>query len=378
MRDRRKLAALGLLACALAAPWILPPYELNVLARCGALAILALGLVLLWGEAGILSLGQGVFFGLGGYVLAMNLKQAALGPGEIPDFMVWSGLEALPVWWRPFANPVIALAGVVLVPAAIAAAYSWLVFRRRVRGVYFSLITQALALAFATLLISKQPFTGGFNGLTDFHTLLGFELAADETVRALYWTTIMVLALAFLGVRALMQSRYGTLLRATRDGENRVRYLGYDPSPYRIVAFTVAAALAGMAGALFTLHSGVISPALVGVVPSIEMVVWVAVGGRNSLGGAIAGTVLVNFAKDKVSSALPELWPYVLGVLFVLVVLLLPDGLVSLWKKWPRWGGRRSDGPVGVLPPAAAPALGATPASARIAESTSTAFTAPK
>jgi len=339
MRDPGKFAAAGLFACALAAPWILPPYELNVLARCSALAILALGLVLLWGEAGILSLGQGVFFGLGGYVLAMNLKQAALGPGEIPDFMVWSGLDALPAWWRPFANPAIALAGVVLVPAAIAAAYSWLVFRRRVGGVYFALITQALALAFATLLISKQPYTGGFNGLTDFHTLLGFDLGADKTVLVLYWITIIVLALAYFGVRALMRSRYGTLLRATRDGENRVRYLGYDPSPYRVVAFTVAAALAGVAGALFTLHSGVVSPALVGVVPSIEMVVWVAVGGRNSLGGAIAGTVLVNFAKDKVSSALPELWPYALGALFVLVVLLLPQGLVSLVPKWARRGG---------------------------------------
>src|SRR5882724_2630274 len=204
MRDARKFAAVGFLMCAAAAPWILPPYELNVLARCGALAILALGLVLLWGEAGILSLGQGVFFGLGGYVLAMNLKQAALGPGEIPDFMVWSGLDALPGWWRPFANPAVALTGVVVVPAALAAAYAWLVFRRRVGGVYFALITQALALAFATLLISKQPFTGGFNGLTDFHTLLGFDLASDNTVRALYWVTVMVLAVAYFGIRALM------------------------------------------------------------------------------------------------------------------------------------------------------------------------------
>jgi len=373
MRDARKFAAAGFLMCALAAPWILPPYELNVLARCSALAILALGLVLLWGEAGILSLGQGVFFGLGGYVLAMNLKQAALGPGEIPDFMVWSGLDTLPGWWRPFANPAVALVGVVLVPAAIAAAYSWLVFRRRVTGVYFALITQALALAFATLLISKQPFTGGFNGLTDFHTLLGFELSADRTVLALYWMTIGVLALAYVGVRALMQSRYGTLLRATRDGENRVRYLGYDPSPYRIVAFTVAAALAGVAGALFTLHSGVISPALVGVVPSIEMVVWVAVGGRNSLGGAIAGTVLVNFAKDKVSSALPELWPYVLGALFVAVVLLLPQGLVSLVPRW----ARREHAPA-ALTSAAAPGATMAPASTPVAKSASTAFTAPE
>lgn len=327
------MAAIAVLVGALLAPWLLPVYELNVLARCAALAILALGLVLLWGEAGILSLGQGVFFGLGAYVLAMHLKQVALAPGDIPDFMVWSGLDALPWWWRPFSNSTVALVGVIVVPAACGAAYAWLVFRRRVGGVYFALITQALALAFATLLISKQPFTGGFNGLTDFQTLLGFDLGSQGSARGLYWLTVGILALAYGGVGTLTKSRYGTLLRATRDGENRVRYLGYDPAPYRVVAFTVAAVLAGLAGALFTLHSGVISPALVGVVPSIEMVVWVAVGGRNSRGGAIAGTVLVNFAKDKVSSALPELWPYVLGAMFVFVVLLLPQGLASLrWR----------------------------------------------
>ena len=295
------------------------------------MSILALGLVLLWGEAGILSLGQGVFFGLGGYVLAMHLKLAALTPGEMPDFMTWSGRSELPWWWQPFTSPGVALAGVIVVPG---------VCRRAVRlgwcsagasaGVYFALITQALALCFATLLVSQQESTGGFNGLTDFSTLLGFDLAAKGTVWTLYWITVAFVTLSFLGLRWLMRSRFGKMLRATRDGENRVRFLGYDPTPYKVVAFTISAMLAGIGGALFTLHAGVVSPALVGVVPSIEMVIWVAVGGRGSLWGAVAGTLLVNFAKDEISSALPDAWLYVLGLVFILVVTLMPRGVAGV------------------------------------------------
>jgi urea transport system permease protein len=326
----QRALAIGMVALASLAPWLVSAYELNLLARFLALSILAVGMVLLWGEAGILSLGQGVFFGLGGYAIAMNLKLATLDPGDLPDFMVWSGRDSLPWWWIPFGSGAVALIGVVLVPAFIAALFSWLVFRRRIAGVYFALITQALALAFATLLISQQPSTGGFNGLTDYQTLLGFDLAAPATVHALYWLTLALLVSAYAGVSWLLRSRYGKLLRATRDGENRVRFLGYDPTPYKVVAFTGSAILAGIGGALFTLHAGVISPALVGVVPSIEMVVWVAVGGRNSLWGAIAGTLLVNFAKDEISSAFPNAWLYLLGALFVVVVTLMPNGLAGL------------------------------------------------
>lgn len=322
-----------LLLLAALAPWLISAYELNLLARFLALSILAVGLVLLWGEAGILSLGQGVFFGLGAYALAMYLKLATLDPGDLPDFMVWSGRDSLPWWWVPFGNGAVALLGVVLVPGVVAALFSWLVFRRRIGGVYFALITQALALAFSTLLISQQPSTGGFNGLTDYRTVLGFDLNDLRIVHALYWITLVLLAGSFLGVRWVLQSRYGKILRATRDGENRVRFLGYDPAPYKVLAFTVSAMLAGIGGALFTLHAGVISPALVGVVPSIEMVVWVAVGGRSSLGGAIAGTLLVNFAKDRISSAFPNAWLYLLGLIFVLVVTLLPNGLAGLTQE---------------------------------------------
>jgi urea transport system permease protein len=319
-----------LLVLAAAAPWVVSPYELSLLGRFLAMAILAVGLVLVWGEAGILTLGQGVFFGLGGYALAMHLKLVGLNPGDLPDFMSWSGRSDLPWWWQPFTNPVFAVCAVVLVPGILAALFSWLVFRRRIVGVYFALITQALALCFATLLVSQQGSTGGFNGLTDFSTLFGFDLAAKGAVWTLYWITLLLLALCYLGVRWLMHSRFGVLLRATRDGENRVRFLGHNPTPYKVVAFTISAVLAGIGGALFTLHAGVISPALVGVVPSIEMVIWVAVGGRNSLWGAVAGTLLVNFAKDEISSALPDFWLYVLGLVFILVVTLMPRGVAGV------------------------------------------------
>jgi urea transport system permease protein len=319
------------LILAIAAPWLISAYELNLLARFLALSLTAMGLVLLWGEGGILSLGQGVFFGLGGYAIAMSLKLADLGADEIPDFMVWSGVTALPWWWAVFKSPVVAVLMVFILPAAIAALFGWAIFRRRIGGVYFALITQALALAFATLLISQQGMTGGFNGLTDYHTLFGFNLNLPSTTTGLYFLTLLLVVAAFFGLRWLLGSRYGKLLRASRDGSNRLRFLGYDPTPYKVVAFTVAAMLTGVSGALFTLHAGVISPALVGVVPSIEMVIWVAIGGRDSIAGALAGTLLVNFAKDKVSTALPELWLYALGLLFILAVTVLPKGLAGLF-----------------------------------------------
>src|ERR1700743_3275217 len=193
------------LLLATAAPWLVSPYELSLLGRFLALSILAIGLVRVWGEAGILTLGQGVFFGLGGYALAMHLKLAALNPGDIPDFMTWSGRSTLPWWWQPFTSPSVALAAVIVVPGVSAALFAWAVFRRRVVGVYFALITQALSLCFATLLVSQQESTGGFNGLTAFSTLLGFDLAAKGTVWTLYWITVAFVTLSFLGLRWLMR-----------------------------------------------------------------------------------------------------------------------------------------------------------------------------
>ena len=322
---------------------LISPYQLNLLGRFLALALTAMGLVLLWGQGGVLSLGQGVFFGLGGYVIAMHLKLAGLAPGDtMPDFMVWTGLHALPAWWNVFANPVVALFGVVLVPAVVGSGFAWLIFRRRIDGVYFALITQALGLAFATLLISQQAYTGGFNGLTDFQTLFELRVSSPAMQRGLYWVTLAIVALTLLAGRWLLATRYGRLLVATRDGANRVRFLGYDPTPYKVIAFTLAAVLAGLSGALFTLYAGVISPAFVGVVPSIEMVVWVAIGGRTSLVGAIAGALLVNYAKDRISTVLPSFWLYVLGALFIIAVTIAPKGLAGLSQTWARRRSGRS------------------------------------
>lgn len=338
----RMLIGLAVVALGIAAPALVSSYSLTLLARFLAYAILALGIGLIWGQGGVLSLGQGVFFGLGGYMLAMHLKLAGHAATDLPDFMEWSGISKLPLAWEPFRSALFSVIAVFAVPGLFAAGFSWLVFRRRVSGVYFALITQALALAFATLLVSEQSFTGGFNGLTNFSTLFGFSVNSNGFGVGLYYASLASTVAAYLLLRWLLASRFGTVLRATRDGENRVRFLGYDPTPYKVVAFTIAGMLAGLSGALFTLAAGVISPAMVGVIPSIEMVVWVAVGGRGALWGAIAGTLLVNFAKDQISSALPSMWLYALGLLFVLAVTFLPEGLAGMVRaRGPSTGTRR-------------------------------------
>ncbi|MDX2005572.1 MAG: urea ABC transporter permease subunit UrtC [Meiothermus sp.] len=333
MTPKRALLLALLLALALA-PFYLSGYNLILVGRFLALAVVAIGISLIWGTTGILSLGQGLFFGLGAYALAMHLKLVSTPAGELPDFMVYNGVEALPWWWAPFANPAFALAAVLLLPALAAAALGWLMFRRRITGVYVSLITQALVLAFATLLIGSQGVTSGTNGITDYKTFLGLELRGPGFVNGLYWLTLAVVVGAYVGVKLLLKSHFGKLLVAIRDGENRVRFLGYDPAAYKIAAFAVGGLLAGVSGALFAVHVGTISPAMVGVIPSIEFVVWVALGGRESLGGAVLGIVAGNLIKDRVSSAYPEMWLYVMGLLFVLVVLGMPRGLAGWVKPW--------------------------------------------
>jgi len=316
------------------APMYLAPYHLLLIGRFVSLGILAMGISLVWGQGGVLPLGQGVFFGLGGYALAMHLKLVALPDGELPDFMQWNGVEQLPLWWKPFTSAWLAVAATIVVPAIAALVLAWLVFRRRMTSVYIALITQALALAFATLLISRQGTTGGFNGLTNFDTLFGASLGDDRTRVWLHVVTIGVAALAYAFARALGATQAGRLVTAVRDGENRVRFLGYSPAPYKILVFVIAGVFAGLAGALHTLHSGVISPAMVGVVPSIEMVIWVAVGGRTSLFGALIGTVLVNVAKDSISSEWPNAWLYLMGAVFILVVVATPRGLAGAAQSW--------------------------------------------
>ena len=313
------------------APVLLGDFRLGLLAKYLCFAIVAVGIGLAWGRGGMLTLGQGVFFGLGGYAMAMHLKLADAGPGNLPDFMqLYGQLSTLPWWWRPFANPAFALAATVLLPMAVALLLGLLIFRRRVRGAYFAILSQALAAALAILLIGQQGTTGGTNGLTDIQGFFGYDLNDPVNQRMIYFLIAAAL-LAMLGLAwQLMRSRYGELLVAVRDSEERVRFLGYDPANVKLVAYVVAAGMAGLAGALFVPAVGIISPALIGVVPSIEFVIGVAVGGRASLVGPALGAIAVAWARTALSERLPSAWTYFEGLLFVLPVAFLPGGLASL------------------------------------------------
>jgi urea transport system permease protein len=319
--------ALGFLVLA---PATLSDFGLNLLTKYLCYAIIAVGIGLAWGQGGMLTLGQGVFFGLGGYAMGMYLKLQAAGPGRVPDFMSWSGVEKLPLLWKPFQYAWVALPAVIIAPMAVAAALGFMVFRRRVRGAYFAILTQALAAAFVILLVGEQGYTGGTNGLTNFNQAFGFDLADPTNQRTLYIVTAVILGGVFLLARQLMASRYGRLLVAVRDGEERVRFLGYNPTVIKVLAFTVSAGMAGLAGALFVPVVGIISPALLGVVPSIEMVIWVALGGRSSLVGPVLGALAVNYAKTSLSNRFPSGWLYLEGLLFVVVVGFAPMGLAGM------------------------------------------------
>lgn len=324
------LAMAGLLL--VVAPLILSDFRLNLLAKFLTYAIVALGLGLLWGYAGMLSLGQGLFFALGAYAFGMYLKLEASGD-KLPDFMVWSGLKELPLFWAPFSSPVFALAAAILLPALLAALLGYPVFRSRITGVYFSIITQAMTLIVSLLFIGQQPYTGGTNGITNLTTIFGLPLAERGTQLALYYLTAVTLILVYLLCRWLTATRLGRLLVALRDDENRVRFLGYNPVLLKTLLFAFSAALAGLAGALFIPQVRIISPSAMGVVPSVEMVVWVAVGGRDTLAGPIVGALLVNAAKSGLSESFPTIWQYFLGALFVGVVLLFPEGVVGLLRR---------------------------------------------
>ncbi len=319
------------LAVLIVAPAVLSDFRMSQLAKFLTYAIVALAIDLVWGYAGMLSLGHGVFFGLGGYAMAMYLKQEA-SQGSLPDFMSWSGLTTLPVFWAPFAHPWFAIPMAAVIPAALAAGIGYLVVRSRITGVYFALITQALALIVSILFIGQQPFTGGTNGITNFQTIFGFPLILDETRVALYYATIAVFVVAYLLCRWTVTSRFGTLLVALRDDENRVRFFGYDPVQIKVFVFALSAGISGIAGALFTAQVGIIAPAMMGIVPSIEMVVWVAVGGRGTLMGAALGAILVSSAKSGFSEAFPDLWQAVFGALLVASVVFFPQGVAGALK----------------------------------------------
>ncbi|MFT3799696.1 MAG: urea ABC transporter permease subunit UrtC [Burkholderiaceae bacterium] len=331
-------------------PATLDIFRLNMVGKYLTYAFVAIGLVMLWGWGGILSLGQGIFFGLGGYAMAMFLKLEASDPEAtkiqstpgIPDFMDWNQLTELPTWWVPFKHLPFALIAVVAVPVALAFVIGFAMFKRRVSGVYFAIITQAVALILTVLIIGQQGYTGGVNGITDLKTLLGWDIRTDSAKYVLYFVNAALLLVSIALCWWVQSSKLGTLLLAMRDKENRVRFSGYDVGMFQIFAFCLAAGLAGVGGAMFTLQVGFMSPSFVGIVPSIEMVIFAAVGGRMSLVGAVYGTLLVNFGKTYFSESFPDLWLFLMAALFIGVVLAFPDGLAGVYQKYvaPRLFGR--------------------------------------
>jgi urea transport system permease protein len=291
-----------------------------------------------WGYLGILSLGHGAFFALGGYAWAMYLMReigdrGVYGNPELPDFMVFMNLQELPWFWYGFDNPLFAFFMVMFVPGLLAFVFGWLAFRSRVTGVYLSIITQALTYALMLAFFRNDMGFGGNNGLTDFKDILGFSLQEDSTRIALLIISFLALVGGYLIARYIMNSRLGRVSMAIRDGESRVRFLGYRVDHFKLFIFVVSAMMAGVAGALYVPQVGIINPGVFSPLFSIELVIWVAIGGRGTLYGAIIGAFVVNYASTYFTSAFPEIWLYFLGGLFVLVTLFLPKGIVGLIKK---------------------------------------------
>ena len=309
-------------------PAILSSFRLNLLGRFLTLAIVALGIDLIWGYTGLLSLGHGIFFGLGGYAIGMHLK-LQVPQNELPDFMGLYGVTELPWFWQPFYSFPFAIAAVVIIPSILAALLGYLVFRNRIRGVYFSILTQAGTIVFFNFFNGQQKLFNGTNGLIDFKTLLGATVGSRQTQFVFYTLTVILLAGIYALCRWLTSGRFGRLLMAIRDDESRVRFLGYNPTEFKVLVFAVSGAIAGIAGALYTLQSGSVSPRAMDVAFSIEMVIWVAIGGRASLVGAIVGALLVNYARSFFSEQFAEFWLFFQGALFLLVVTVLPDGIVG-------------------------------------------------
>jgi len=345
--------AAGAVLLLVAAPAALSAFNLALLGKFICFAIVAVGIGLAWGRGGMLNLGQGVFFGLGAYIMAMHLKLAdasLFGGSGVPDFMSLYGSGEVPGWWEPFRSPVVTLLAVVLVPGLVALVLGLAVFKRRVKGAYFAILSQALAAAFAVFLIGQQATTGGSNGLSGFRSFFGFDLKDPSNKMMLYSIAAVVLLLALAAARQLMRSRFGELLVAVRDQEERVRFLGYDPATIKTVTYVIAAVMAGIAGALFVPIVGIISPADVGVIPSIAFLIGVAIGGRATLLGPVLGALSVAIAQTSLASTFPSFWVYFQGLLFVLVIGFMPGGLASLPRLVSRLKQRRTGQPRGAAP----------------------------
>jgi urea transport system permease protein len=317
----------------------LPNYLVPLLGKYACYAILALSLDLVWGYAGILSLGHGAFFALGGYCMGMYLMRqigprGVYGHPVLPDFMVFLNWKELPWYWHGFDQFWFAAIMIVAVPGLLAFVFGWFAFRSRVSGVYLSIITQAMTYALLLAFFRNDMGFGGNNGMTDFKEILGFTVNAPSTRRGLYIATVIALGLAFLLCRFIAVSRLGRVLLALRDAESRVRFLGYSTTAAKLFAFTVSAMLAGVAGALYVPQVGIINPSEFSPANSIEIAIWVAVGGRGSLVGAIIGAGAVSWFKTLLTNAAPDFWLFFLGALFIVVTLLLPKGVVGLVAQW--------------------------------------------
>jgi urea transport system permease protein len=349
-RPRRWWLWVSLVALALILPVVLPPFRLNLLGRFLALGIAALGIDLIWGFTGMLSLGQGIFFALGGYAIGMYLQLDSLEKGQLPEFFGLYGVTSLPDFWVPFRSPIFTFFAIWVIPALVAGVLGYLVFRNRIKGVYFSILTQAALLVFFNFFNGQQKLINGTNGLkTDTARIFGELVGSDAMQRNLFWLTLLLVVGAWFLCRWLTTGRFGDALIAVRDDEPRLRFTGYNPTAFKTLVFTVAGALAGVSGALYTVQSGIVSPQFMAVPFSIEMVIWVAVGGRGTLLGAVLGAVVINYAKSLISEQLPETWLFIQGALFLLVVTALPDGIVGWWRSG---GPARLLAMVGWPPPA--------------------------
>jgi urea transport system permease protein len=312
-----------------------PTYVVSLLGKYLCYAILAVSVDLIWGYCGLLSLGQGAFFALGGYAMGMYLVRQIGSRGvyanpELPDFMVFLNWTELPWYWWGINHFSFAVSAVVVVPALLAFVFGWFAFRSRVSGVYFSIITQALTYALMLAFFRNDMGFGGNNGLTDFKDILGFSLQSDATRLVFFMLTCLTSAAVLLICVAITSSRFGLVLISIRDAENRTRFLGYRVETYKVIVFTISAAMAGIAGALYVPQVGIINPGEFAPANSIESVIWVSVGGRGTLVGPIIGAILVNFGKSWFTAAFPEFWLFVLGGLFIGVTLFLPQGLFGL------------------------------------------------
>jgi urea transport system permease protein len=328
-----ELFEIGVLAVVLLvwAPASLSAFRLGNLGKYCAFALAAMGIGLAWGRGGMLVMGQGVFFGLGAYAMAMHMKLEAAGPGQVPDFMVLYGDGTMPSWWEPFRSGAFTVFAILALPVVVSLILGYAILKRRVKGAYLAILTQALAVAFATLLIATIKQTGGFNGLNTFTTFFGHNLYDPHVKKNVYMIAAGLVIVFLLILWQLYRSRYGELLLATRDAEERVRFLGYDPANIKLVAFVVAAVMASVGGAIFVPIAGIISPTNVDAAASILLIAGVALGGRASLLGPVLGAIAVGYGRTALSEKFPTQWTYFQGALFIVVILFLPGGVASAW-----------------------------------------------